>query len=659
VLQYIIAGLVLGGIYAIASSGLVITYEASGILNFAFGSMAYFIARLYYFLHIQHGWGIILAAGFSLFVASPLLGIFLYYALFQHLRLSSPLVKVVATLGLSVAIPATAVWAFGNIAILKAPGLAPEPVHVYSFLGTPVTMDQIIVYICVILTVLLGFVVLRFTEVGLKVRSMVDSPAMTALSGTNPARVSVGVWAVSTIIIGLAGILAAPIIGLDAGYFTLLMAAAFAAVVAARLRSLPIAVLTALAMGIVTSLIQYGLPISSPWTAKVIAAVPFAFIGVFLIYNLVLRRDLSDTQRLGSALDGAITPNGQGTMSSTEAALLDAQMGFWARYGGPLIFGAIAAILPLVLGGSWKTLVVEAFAYGIIFLSFTLVTGEGGMIWLCMITFAGIGGLWTAQLSTTYHLPVLLAIVLGGLIALPIGLLLGFLTIRLGGLYVALITLTFALLGEQLYFTMNRFSPGGLPLSVNRPSWASSDTAFAYVTLGAFILLALFVVNLRRSTTGMAMDAVRTSESGARTIGISVVSMKVIIAGLASFVAAVGGGFLVTAQTTATPQQFAALLGVVWLAVLVSVGIRSSVAALAAGLGFTVLPQIVSSFLPTSWAQLPTIMFGLGAIGVAKFPDGTIEQNGESFRRLLLRIARRREGKSVEVPEAAAVGGAQ
>ena len=658
-LQYIIAGLVLGGIYAIASSGLVITYEASGILNFAFGSMAFFIARLYYFLHIQHGWGILAAAIFSIFVASPLLGIVLYYALFQHLRLSSPLVKVVATLGLSVAIPAVATLAFGNIAILKAPGLAPEPVHVFRFLGTPVTMDQLIVYICVVLTVVLGFVVLRFTEVGLKVRAMVDSPAMTSLSGTNPARVSVGVWAVATIFIGLAGILAAPIIGLDAGYFTLLMAAAFASVVAARLRSLPIAVTTALAMGIATSLIQYLLPISSPWTAKVIAAVPFAFIGVFLIYNLVLRRDLSDTQRVGSALDSAIMPNGQGTMSSTEAALLDAQMGFWARYSGPIIIGIIACILPVVLGGTWRTLLVSAFAYAIIFLSFTLVTGEGGMIWLCMITFAGIGGLWTAQLTTTYHWPVLLAIVGGGLIALPIGLLIGFLTIRLGGLYVALITLTFALLGEQLYFTMPRFAPNGLPLSVNRPSWASGDVAFAYVILIAFFLLALFVVNLRRSTTGMAMDAVRTSEPGARMIGINVVSMKVIITGLAATVAAIGGGFLVAAQTTATPQQFAALIGVVWLAVLVSVGIRSAVAALVAGITFTVMPGIFTTYLPTSWSQIPIILFGLGAIGVAKFPDGTIEQNGESFRRLLLKVATRRQGDNVEALEASPVGGAK
>ena len=117
--------------------------------------------------------------------------------------------------------------------------MAPEPVHVYQFLGVPVTLDQIIVYICVVLTVVVGAAVLRYTDVGLKVRAMVDSPAMTDLSGTNPTTISVGVWAVSTFFAGLCGVLAAPIIGLDPNNFTLLIAASFAAVIAARLRSLP------------------------------------------------------------------------------------------------------------------------------------------------------------------------------------------------------------------------------------------------------------------------------------------------------------------------------------------------------------------------------------------------------------------------------------
>ena len=196
----------------------------------------------------------------SIVIAAPVLGVFLYAILFRHLSLSSPLIKVVATIGLSVALPSLATLIFGSAAIQQAPGLAPEPVKVFHFLGVPVTLDQIIVYISVLVIVVAGALVLKYSDVGLKVRAMVDSTAMTDLSGTNPTAISIGVWAVSTFLAGLTGVLAAPIIGLDPINFTLLIAASFAAVIAAKLRSLPIAVGVGLLMGVATSLIQRYLP---------------------------------------------------------------------------------------------------------------------------------------------------------------------------------------------------------------------------------------------------------------------------------------------------------------------------------------------------------------------------------------------------------------
>src|SRR6202789_2066058 len=282
-LQFVIAGLVLGGIYAICSAGLVITYTSSGILNFAFGAIAFFIARFYYFLNTQHGWAIVADALLSILDASPAFAVLLYAVLFRHLRLSSPMINVVATIGLLVAIPSLATLIFCNQAIQAAPGLAPQPVAVYQVFGVAVTLDQLIVYACVVVTVVAGDLILGFTHVGLKVRAMVDSPAMTDLSGTNPNFISIGVWAVSTLCAGLAGVLAAPIVGLDPDKFTILIAASFAAVVAARLRNLPVAVAVALLMGIATSLIEGYLPPSSAWTTEFIDAVPFIVVAVVII----------------------------------------------------------------------------------------------------------------------------------------------------------------------------------------------------------------------------------------------------------------------------------------------------------------------------------------------------------------------------------------
>ena len=638
-LQFVIAGLVLGGIYAIASAGLVITYTASGILNFAFGAMAFFIARFYYFLNTQHGWSILPAAVLSIGVAAPALGVLLYAVLFRHLRLASPMIKVVATIGLLVAIPSLAVLIFGNQAINQAPGLAPQPVAVYQVFGVAVTLDQLIVYACVVVTVVAGALILRYTDVGLKVRAMVDSPAMTDLSGTNPTAVSVGVWAISTFFAGLAGVLAAPIVGLDPNKFTLLIAASFAAVVAARLRNLPVAVGVALLMGIATSLIEGYLPPSSSYTTEFIDAVPFIVVAVVLVYELIRRGRVGESDGWGGALDRAITPQGESRLAgSTSNAVESASLGLFGRYAGPVLLIAAVGVVPLIVQGYWVGVMAAGFAYAVILLSWTLVTGEGGMLWLCQITFAGVGALTTAQLANNHGWPVLLAVLAGGVVALLMGVVVGLLSIRLGDLYVALVTLTFGLLMENLVFTLPSFVNQGLGLTLNRPGFATSDRAFAYLCLTAFVIIALFIVNFRRSTTGLALNAARWSEAGAKTSGISVVQMKVIAGALAAGIAGIGGGLFALSQTTFQPSEFATFEGVVWLAVLVTIGIRSNAAALIGGVSLALLPALTQSYLPIWTSNVTPVLFGLGAVSAAKYPDGTLAEQSRQLRRLVLRL---------------------
>jgi branched-chain amino acid transport system permease protein len=646
-LQFVIAGLVTGGVYAIASAGLVMTYTSSGILNFAFGAIAYFVARFYYYLHTQHSWGIAPAAVLSVVVLAPAIGVLLYVVLFRHMRLSSPLIKVVATIGLLVAIPAVATWLFGNGPIQSAPGLAPNPNAVYHFLGVPIDQNAIIVLICVVAMVVLGAVVLRYTEIGLKVRAMVDSPAMTDLSGSSPTAISVGVWAVSTFFAGLAGVLIAPLNGLDPGQFTLLIAASFAAVVAARLRSLPVAVLVGLLMGVATSLIQRYLPSNSQWTTGLINSIPFIVIALFLIYSLIRRGRVGETEGWGGALDRAITPQGESRLAgSTSNVIETASLNFIGKYAGPLLLLVAVAVAPLLVSGYWVGLFPSAFAIGIICLSWTIVTGEGGMLWLCQITFAGVGALTTAQLANHYGWPVLAGVVVGGLIAGAMGAIVGFLSIRLGDLYVALVTLTFGLLMETLVFTLPSFVNQGVGLTLNRPGFVSSNLSYAYFVLIVFGILALFIVNFRRSTTGLALNAARWSEAGARTSGISVVQMKVIAGATAALVAGIGGALYAMAQTTFEPSEFATLQGIVWLAVLVTIGVRSTAAAVIAGV-ILVFPSAIFQYYWPSITNLPVwlqIGFGLGAISAAKYPDGALAENGRKLRGLLLRFGRTGRG---------------
>src|ERR1700712_2407975 len=144
--QYVLAGLALGSIYAIAASALVVTYVSSGVLNFAFGSMAFVVARFYYWLNSQHHMSTISAGLLAILVLAPLMGVVLYAVLFRFVRGKSTLIKLVTTIGLSVALPPISDLIFGTQSITSAPGLAALSDNPFHFLGAVVTTDQVITY---------------------------------------------------------------------------------------------------------------------------------------------------------------------------------------------------------------------------------------------------------------------------------------------------------------------------------------------------------------------------------------------------------------------------------------------------------------------------------------------------------------------------------
>jgi branched-chain amino acid transport system permease protein len=503
-IEAIIAGCALGSVYALVSGGLMVTYVSSGVLNFAFAAIAFFVARFYYFLHVQHHWGIVPAALIPVLGAGPALGVVLWVVLFRYLRLASPLIKIVVTIGLAVAIPPITILLFKNLNISNPPGLAPQPVHTFHVLGAPVTLDQLIIYAFAIVILGGAAAILRWTKAGLLVRAVVDSDALAGLSGIRPSRVAGGVWAVSTFVAGLVGVLAAPIIGLDVESFTVLIAAAFAATIAARLHSIGIAAAVGLLMGILTGVAERFLPSSSQFTADVIPSIPFALLVVFLLYWAVRREDLRHSQSVGGPLDHAIAPHGGSEVELARAVTVaeNATGASLARVVPPSVLLAVVALLPVILHGVWVEALGLGMAYAVVLLSYTVSAGEGGMIWLCQITFAGMGAFTTAELASRHGWSVLAALIAGGLLCAVVGAIIGVLTIRLGDLYVALVTLTFGLLVQNLVFNLNSLNNFGAGINVVRPSFARGSEGFAWFGLVVFLALALVFANLRRSTFG-------------------------------------------------------------------------------------------------------------------------------------------------------------
>ncbi len=415
---FVVAGLVLGGIYAISAVGLVLTYSASRIFNFGHGAIAYFVAMCFYHFNTEFGWSTTAAAVVSIGVIAPALGLLLWAVLFRYLVHADPAVKLVSTIGLFVAIPPLAQFLFTQEQIFKAPGLAGANPSVHDVLGVPLNLDQIIIFVAAALVAVTMTLVLRYTGFGLAMRAVVDSESMSELVGTNSALVSAGAWAIGFMLAGLAGVLVAPIISLDPVSFALLVIGSFAAVVVARLSSLSLAFLGALLVGLIGGLSVKYLPSSGVLSRGFRPSVPFIVMAFFLlVYARRLTREPRSRDVHTTKSPPRVTP---------------ARAGPWARALQLLIPATVVLTLPLLLDDFWVTIVASGVALAVIFLSITVVTGEGGMISLCQITFAGIGAITAAQLATESGWPLGLSILVGGLVAVPFGLLIALPALRLG-----------------------------------------------------------------------------------------------------------------------------------------------------------------------------------------------------------------------------------
>jgi branched-chain amino acid transport system permease protein len=334
--------------------------------------------------------------------------------------------------------------------------------------------------------------------------------------------------------------------------------------------------------------------------------------------------------------------------------------GIRAEQPRPLVRGlqlvglaAVVLAVPLVLNDFWVTIVTGGVALSIIFLSYTVVTGEGGMISLCQITFAGIGAIATAQFATQQGWPLGFAVLAGGLIAVPFGLLVALPALRLGDLYLALATLAFALLMDNIVFPIQRFDQIGVGVNLARPAIGSfgfsSDLRYYYLLVAVFAVFALVVANLRHSTTGMGLAAMRASEPATSTLGFSVLRGKLMLFGLSAFIAGVGGSLLATFRMNALPSDYNALIGIVWLAIVVTLGVRSAVGALIAGVLFPVFGQLVGDWFGAHYSLLTPVVFGAGAIILAREPRGLLTFHRERLRSGLDRL--RARGRSAVVTQ--------
>jgi len=632
---YILLGIPYGCVFALVGVSLVLTYKTSGVFNLAFGAQAFFGAVVYYRLHVDSGWPVIPALATTL-VACAAVGLALERLVFRYQRTAPPLARLVSALGLLVAGPeivrilvlGTGRQTFG------IRGIWWDDDALYRFGAWVLDGKQVAILLATGVSVVGLGALFRWSGIGLRMRAVVESARMTELIGINADRVGAFSWALSSCFAGLAGVLLAPYSAtLNAQDFTTLLVAAIAAAAFGRLSSIPLTLAGGLALGIAQQLLRGYLPQTSILAKNLQPALPFLALFVLLLALPALRRGRDVTDPLA----GVAPP--PPALAATER---HPAFTWGTRILAVVVIGAATAAVFTTLNSFWVGLLTEGLVYGVIFCSITVITGMAGQLSLCQATFAGIGGFATGQLVQAFDLPVLVAVVVGGALAALVGALLAIPALRLGGIFLSLATLAFALMFDNVLVPLGWVSGGTTRPEVPRPTIAgldfSDDRWFFLLCLAALALVGTMTILVRNGTTGRFLAAMRGSETAAQAIGIDPARTRVVAFALSAGIAGFGGGLLVTRIGAVEPERFQYFWGLFFVAIVVSLGARTVEGAVNAGVGLVLAPQVLKWLgLVGGWEF---VFFGLGAILYARHPEGTLELQKRKalafFQRLLI-----------------------
>ena len=623
-LQYILQGIPVGCVYALLGVGLVLTYRTTGVFNLAYGAQAFAAAAIFYQLHTRREWPLWAAFVVAVLVFGPLLGAVLDLALFRHLRGASWAARLVAALGLFVAIPEIVLAWFGRSPAFAPPTIAPllgiEARRVFRLGWGEVSVNlsatevvTMVVTVAIVVALALG---LRYTAMGLRMRGVVESPRLVELAGVDADRVGLSSWMLSSLLASLAGVLLSPLFAsVDQRYFITLLVAAIAAAAFGRLSSIWLTFAGAILLAVAQQILSGELPSGSILARGIRPSLPFVMLFVLLVCLPAIRRGREAADPLAGVDPPRFAP---------AATYKDAALRRLTKIAFPIFIASFIAVNLFVMSGLWVRRFTEGLVYAVIFLSITAFTGLSGQISLGQAAFAGIGAFTAGQLATTHGLPIAVAILVGAALAGLVGVLLAIPAVRLAGIFLTLATLAFALFTESIIFPLESVSGGTQGIRVPRPAGFESDQGYFLLVFAVFGLVALVVILVRNGTTGRFLAAMRGSETASASIGIDARRQRVILFALSAAIAGVGGSlFAMLNQQTGSLDWFA-WFGAAWVVIVVTIGVRTVDGAAIAGVSFILVQWLLSDAwnLPRSFA---IILFGLGAITYARHPEGVAE----------------------------------
>jgi branched-chain amino acid transport system permease protein len=631
-LAFTIIGIVTGSIYAIAASGLVLTYTTSGIFNFAHGGIGMFMAFTYWELRFHHNWPAPLAIFMVVCVFAPIMGALIERVLMRNLGGRATGTSLVVTIGLMVMLMGLAqgIW-------------PPESRHFPEFFeghgfrvgGIFVTAHQVVTILVAAISAVVFWYLLNRTRLGTAMRAVVDDRNLAALNGASPARISMLAWSMGASLAAVAGILIAPVLNLEILNLTLLVVVAYAAAVVGLLKSLPRTFIGAMILGLLTAYLEFRFV-----HADKIPGLRGSLPTLMLFAVLLLMPE--ERLRVGR-LAGERGPRVPNFTESVQG-------------GVAIVIGAV--IVSFFLSDADLVRFGQGLALALIMLSLVVLTGYGGQVSLAQMTFVGMGAFAMARFGQGGS-P--LGLLMAPLLAAPIGALIALPALRLQGLYLALATMAFGVLAQEMLFPRAWLFGSGTR-DVPRLDFLffkfTGEQAFFILLAIAFAALGVFVLMLRRGRFGRLVSAMRDSPAACTTLGVNLTTTKLGVFALSAAMAGLAGAFYGGLRGSAQTNDFLMFQSLPVLLMAVIGGITTVSGALIGGL---LLGLLQTQKATGPLAGLVFLFTGAAAVSLGRNPHGVgfyVSQRLEPLRSRLpgpLRRAQPEPEPSVEeVPVAAA-----
>ncbi len=593
-LAFTFTGLFYGAAYAIAASGLVVTYTTTRVFNLGHGAISMIAAFTYWQLTVQAHMNQLLAIAIILLLLAPAAGIVIERVIARNLGDAPVSVSLVVTVGLFVGLVGVAqqVWP-ATVGRSVEPFFSGHSIRIGSYQlsyqeSIPIVLSAVVAFGL--------YVLLNRTRLGTAMRAAVDNREMLALYGGSPGRVSMFSWALGSTLAALAGVLLVSKVGLDYYLLTFLVVDAFAAAMFGRLQSLPLTFLGAMVLGLGQGYVFY-LP-SSTLLDGIRQALPTIVLFIVLIFVPQVRL------RVGQIKGILAAPVPTRTRS--------------LQVGVALV--VVVGIIAQLLSETNVQRLGIALAFSIVMLSLVLLSGYGGYVSLAQLAFMGIGATVVCKMDTTSPLAVIAAVLVsaaaGALVALPV--------LRLTGLYLALATFAFAQLMDKLVFQTNIMFGFNGSLHAQRMSLFGyqfgSTTSYSVLMVVAFVLVALGLLVLRRGPIGRVLIAMRDSQAACGTLGLNQRWFRVGLFSVAAGIAGLGGALLAGLRGTVSVLDFQPFQGLLLLLLAVVCGVTSMTGAFAGGILLMLLPVLQSQF-PTL-GGLEFLIIAVGAVTLGRDPNG-------------------------------------